>query len=53
MDGDIVSVPWPTLLTGMMFIQVFYWSTNQVIVQRALAAKSLAEGQKGVLSLRL
>ena len=32
MDGDIVSVPWPTLLTGMMFIQVFYWSTNQVIV---------------------
>ncbi len=49
MDGDIVSVPWPTLLTGMMFIQVFYWSTNQVIVQRALAAKSLAEGQKGVL----
>jgi SSS family solute:Na+ symporter len=33
----------------MMFIQVFYWSTNQVIVQRALAAKSLAEGQKGVL----
>jgi len=49
MDGDIVSVPWPTLLTGMMFIQVFYWSTNQVIVQRALAAKNLAEGQKGVL----
>ena len=49
MDGNIVSVPWPTLLTGMMFIQVFYWSTNQVIVQRALAAKSLAEGQKGVL----
>jgi len=48
-DGNIVSVPWPTLLTGMMFIQVFYWSTNQVIVQRALAAKSLAEGQKGVL----
>jgi SSS family solute:Na+ symporter len=33
----------------MMFIQIFYWSTNQVIVQRAMAAKSLAEGQKGVL----
>lgn len=48
-DGDVVSVPWPTLFTGMMFIQVFYWSTNQVIVQRAMAAKSLAEGQKGVL----
>ncbi len=48
-DGNIVSVPWPTLFTGIMFIQVFYWSTNQVIVQRAMAAKSLAEGQKGVL----
>ena len=48
-EGKQVSVPWPTLLTGMMFIQIFYWSTNQVIVQRAMAAKSLAEGQKGVL----
>ena len=48
-DQNIVSVPWPTLLTGMMFINIFYWSTNQVIVQRAMAAKSLAEGQKGVL----
>ncbi len=48
-DGKIVTVPWPTLLTGMMFIQVFYWSTNQVIVQRAMAARSLEEGQKGVL----
>ena len=49
LEGRTVSVPWPTLFTGMMFIQVFYCSTNQVIVQRAMAAKSLAEGQKGVL----
>ena len=48
-DDKGVTVPWPTLLTGMMFIQIFYWSTNQVIVQRSMAAKSLAEGQKGVL----
>jgi len=47
--GEEVSVPWPTLLTGMMFIQIFYWSTNQVIVQRAMGATNLAEGQKGVL----
>ena len=45
-DNKVVSVPWPTLITGMMFVQVFYWSTNQVIVQRAMAAKSLAEGQR-------
>jgi SSS family solute:Na+ symporter len=43
------SLPWPTLLSGMMLIQLFYWSTNQVIVQRAMAARSLADGQKGVL----
>ena len=49
LEGKTVTVPWPTLFTGMMFIQVFYWSTNQVIVQRAMAARSLAEGQKGVL----
>ncbi|HIN85552.1 MAG TPA: hypothetical protein EYN06_03645, partial [Myxococcales bacterium] len=49
LDNEEVSVPWPTLLTGMMFIQIFYWSTNQVIVQRAMGAKNLAEGQKGVL----
>ena len=48
-EGNVVSVPWPTLLTGMMFIQVFYWSTNQVIVQRAMAAKSLTKKKKGVL----
>lgn len=48
-SGGPASVPWDTLLTGMMFIQIFYWSTNQVIVQRAMGAKSLAEGQKGVL----
>ena len=47
--GEPASVPWPTLLTGMMMIQVFYWSTNQVIVQRAIGAVNLEEGQKGVL----
>merc|ERR1719198_2926888 len=33
----------------MMVVQVWYWSTNQVTVQRALGAASLATGQKGVL----
>ena len=51
LEGKKVSVPWPTLLTGMMFIQLFYWSTNQVIVQRAMAAKSLAEGQTDASSV--
>ncbi len=48
-DGSQVSVPWPTLLTGMMFIQLFYWSTNQVIVQRAMGARDLKSGQQGLM----
>jgi SSS family solute:Na+ symporter len=54
MIGDEDSpIPWPTLLTGMIFIQMFYWSTNQTITQRAMAAPSLREGQKGVLAATL
>lgn len=48
--SDSSPIPWHTLLTGMIFIQVFYWSTNQTITQRAMAAKSLGEAQKGVLA---
>lgn len=47
--GDSDSpIPWHTLLTGMIFIQIFYWSTNQTITQRAMASPTLAEAQKGV-----
>ncbi len=42
-------VPFHTLFTGMMLVNLFYWGTNQQIVQRALAAKNLKEGQKGLL----
>ena len=43
------SVPFGTIFTGMMLVQLFYWGTNQAIVQRALGAKNLKEGQKGLL----
>ena len=32
-----------------MLVQLFYWGTNQAIIQRALGAKDLREGQKGLL----
>lgn len=49
--GDADSpIPWTTLFTGMIFIQIFYWSTNQTITQRAMAAPSVREAQKGVLA---
>ena len=37
------------IFTGMMLVQLFYWGTNQQIIQRALAAKNLKEGQKGLM----
>ena len=41
--------PFGTLFTGMVFANLFYWCSNQYVIQRTLAAKSFAEGQKGVL----
>ncbi len=46
-DSDI---PFSTLFTGMLFIQMFYWSTNQTITQRAMASPSVKEAQKGILA---
>lgn len=47
-DADS-SVPFSTIFTGMIAANLFYWCTNQMIIQRTLGAKSLSEGQKGVL----
>ncbi len=41
--------PFGTIFTGMIFANMFYWGTNQYVIQRTLGAKNLAEGQKGVL----
>jgi SSS family solute:Na+ symporter len=48
--GPDSPIPWTTLFTGMIFIQIFYWSFNQTITQRAMAAPSLAEARKGVFA---
>jgi SSS family solute:Na+ symporter len=42
-------VPFSTLFTGMLLVNLFYWGTNQAIIQRALGAKNLVEGQKGLV----
>ncbi len=44
------AIPFTTLFTGMLFIQIFYWSTNQTITQRAMASPSVKEAQKGILA---
>ncbi|MBI2423519.1 MAG: solute:sodium symporter family transporter [Candidatus Hydrogenedentes bacterium] len=46
--GPEQSVPFFTLSTGVLIINLFYWTTNQQIIQRTLGASSLAEGQRGV-----
>ena len=47
--GENDSVPFSTIFTGMIAANLFYWCTNQMIIQRTLGAKSLSDGQKGVL----
>ncbi|MFW8591006.1 solute:sodium symporter family transporter [Glaciecola sp. 2405UD65-10] len=42
-------VPFGTIFTGMLLANLFYWGTNQYVIQRTLGAKNLVEGQKGVL----
>ena len=37
------------LVGGIWVANLYYWGFNQYIIQRTLAAKSLAEGQKGIV----
>lgn len=46
---DSEMVPWPTLFLGLFFNNLFFWCTNQMIVQKVLAGRDLKEGQKGAL----
>ena len=48
--GPDSPIPFHTLFTGMIFIQIFYWSTNQNITQKAMTAPTVREAQKGVLA---
>ncbi|KAK3734817.1 hypothetical protein QZH41_009688, partial [Actinostola sp. cb2023] len=42
-------IPWPGFLLGQSIASVWYWCADQVIVQRALAAKSLSHAQGGCI----
>jgi SSS family solute:Na+ symporter len=42
------AVPFGTLFTGMLLVNLYYWGMEQFIVQEALASKSLAASQKGI-----
>ena len=42
-------LPWPLLLTGLLVNNMYFWATNQSIIQRTFGAKNLKEAQKGAV----
>lgn len=49
LPADHGDLPWPGLVTGVLIIGLYYWTTNQLVVQRTLGAKSLDHGRWGSL----
>jgi SSS family solute:Na+ symporter len=41
-------IPFGTLFTGMLLVNLYYWGTEQYIVQQTLASKDLKTCQKGI-----
>ena len=42
-------MPWPGLLLGVPVLGVWYWCTDQVIVQRVLGARSVHQARMGTI----
>ncbi len=49
MPADHPVIPWTTLVVGLWIPNFYYWGLNQFITQRTLAAKSLKQGQMGII----
>jgi solute:Na+ symporter, SSS family len=43
-DADF---PWPSLVITSTIVGIWYWCTDQYIVQRVLAAKNITQGRRG------
>lgn len=41
--------PWPTLFISSTIVGIWYWCTDQYIVQRTLTAKNIKEGRRGTI----
>jgi SSS family solute:Na+ symporter len=48
LSADHPTLPWIHIF-GLFLLNINYWCANQTIIQRSLAAKSLAEAQKGLM----
>lgn len=42
-------IPWTALVIGLWIPNFYYWGLNQFITQRTLAAKSVKQGQLGIM----
>lgn len=49
LPADHPVLPWTALLFGLWLPNFYYWSVNQFITQRTLAARSLKQGQLGII----
>ena len=47
---DHPQLPWTGVFSGLLIIHIFYWSTNQFIAQRALAARSEFDAKIGIVA---
>ncbi|KAM3825834.1 sodium/glucose cotransporter 1 [Vipera latastei] len=45
-DGDL---PWPGLIFGLSILALWYWCTDQVIVQRCLSGKNMSHVKAGCI----
>lgn len=41
--------PWPSLVITSSIVGIWYWCTDQYIVQRALAARNIQQGRRGTI----
>ena len=49
MPKDHPVIPWTALVIGLWIPNFYYWGLNQYICQRTLAAKTLRQGQLGII----
>ena len=49
LPADSPALPWTALILGIWIPNFYYWGLNQYIMQRTLGARSLADGQRGIV----
>lgn len=47
LPADHPDLPWPGLFLGVLLNGLYYWTTNQLVVQRSLGARNLDHGRWG------